>query len=95
MVVQAGFMRDGFAEVFRGAGELERLRTVEGRRISDLASFFAVDLWSCVKKEGFNKKGLLRDRKRTPLDTALAAALALRLCLPPMGAGGGNYQRHF
>lgn len=31
-----------------------------------------------------------RKREHTPLDTALAALLALMLCLPPMGAGNVN-----
>lgn len=37
-------MRDRFAGVFGGAGELEGLGPVEGRAEPDFADFFAVDL---------------------------------------------------
>ncbi len=45
MGVQARLVRDRFARVFGGAGQLERFGPVEGRAEADFADFFAVDLW--------------------------------------------------
>ena len=83
-------MGHGFAWVFGRARELEGLGSVEGRCVSDFAGFFAVDLLDCTVLDyglGFAEGEGIEEGKRTPLDTALAAVLALALCLPPMGAG--------
>lgn len=57
VVVEAGFMGDGFAEVFGCAGELEGLGAVEGRREADFSDLLGVDLY-CIILE-------LRDRGRS------------------------------
>jgi len=44
VVVETRLMRDGFAGVFGGAGELEGLGAVEGRCEADFAGFFRVYL---------------------------------------------------
>lgn len=44
MVIKAGFMRDGFARVFRSTRKLKGLGAVEGSREADFANFFGVDL---------------------------------------------------
>ena len=44
MVIEAGFMRNGFARVFRCPRKLKGLGTMEGSREADFANFFGVDL---------------------------------------------------
>ena len=44
VVIKAGFMRDGFARVFRCTRKLKSLGTMEGSREADFANLFGVDL---------------------------------------------------
>ena len=84
-------MGDRFAWIFRGAGKLEGLGPVECCCTSYFAGFLAVDLCSWVRNFALQAMGH-GELEHTPLDTALAAALALALCFPPMGAIGDSCQ---
>ena len=55
---------------------------MEGGGESDLAGFLRVDLWKRVSTLMYG----VGEGVRTPFSVAFAAALALALCLPPMGA---------
>ena len=53
-------MRDGFAGVFGGAGELEGFWSVEGCGETDFADFFGVALWFGLvdfRRDAVGKRG--------------------------------------